>query len=211
MSETLPGSGHPAPSTSDLDAPREADPLGTEILSTGALEAGPMGAITQRTGLYPGTFDPITNGHLDIIARAARLVDRLVIGVAVNIGKQPLFPIEERLEMVEAECDAISDRTGTPIEVLPFESLLVAFAAQIGAQVVIRGLRAVTDFDYEFAMAGMNARMAPTIETVFLTASEHHQFINSRFVKEIATLGGDISSFVSPFTLERILARVGRG
>ena len=201
MSENITGPG---------TTKRAPDPLGTEILSTGALDVGPAVAATQRTGLYPGTFDPITNGHIDIIARAARLVDRLVIGVAINIGKTPLFPLEERVEMVEAECDAIADRTGTPIEVRPFDSLLVGFAAQVGAQMVIRGLRAVTDFDYEFAMAGMNARLAPTIETVFLTASEHHQFINSRFVKEIAILGGDISSFVSAFTLQRTLARVGR-
>ncbi len=210
MSEKLSGDDIPAGGGA-TSSDRAPDPLGTQILGTGALDAGPMGALAQRTGLYPGTFDPITNGHIDIIARAARLVDRLVIGVAMNIGKNPLFPLEERVEMVEAECDSISDRTGTPIEVLPFDSLLVAFAQQVGAQMVIRGLRAVTDFDYEFAMAGMNARLNPMIETVFLTASEHHQFINSRFVKEIATLGGDISSFVSPFTLERTLARVGRG
>ncbi len=207
MSDKLSG---PERGSGPVLPPRDADKLATEILSTGALDVGPMAQAAQRTGLYPGTFDPITNGHIDIIARAARLVDRLVIGVAVNIGKSPMFPLEERVEMVEAECDAITDRTGIPIEVLPFDNLLVAFAAQVSAQIVIRGLRAVTDFDYEFAMAGMNARLDPTIETVFLTASEKHQFINSRFVKEIAMLGGDISSFVSPFTLQRTLARLGR-
>src|SRR5260370_21265147 len=148
-SDTLSGSGRLSGSgqaPGSVVPAREADPLGTEILSTGALDVGPMAEIAQRTGLYPGTFDPITNGHIDIIARAARLVDRLVIGVAMNIGKSPLFPLEERVEMVEAECDAIADRVGTPIEVLPFDSLLVAFAGQVGAQIVIRGLRAVTDF-----------------------------------------------------------------
>lgn len=167
-------------------------------------------AVPLRIALYPGTFDPITNGHIDIIARAARLVDRLVVGVAMNIGKNPLFPLEERVELVEAECAAIAARIGTPIEVRPFDCLLVEFAGQIGAAMVIRGLRAVSDFDYEFAMAGMNARLDQKIETVFLMAGERHQFINSRFVKEIAMLGGDIASFVSPLTLERIMTRFRR-
>jgi len=206
MSDKQPGTGL-APG--DI-AQSGADPLGTEILGSGALAAGPMSTTSARTGLYPGTFDPITNGHLDIIARAAKLVDRLVIGVAMNIGKTPLFPLEERVELVQAECDVIADRLGIAIEVLPFDTLLMSFASQIGAQMIVRGLRAVTDFDYEFAMAGMNARLNREVETVFLMASEHHQFINSRFVKEIATLGGDISSFVPALTLERTLARVGR-
>jgi pantetheine-phosphate adenylyltransferase len=163
------------------------------------------------TGLYPGTFDPIHNGHIDIISRAAKLVDRLVVGVAINIGKGPMFPLDERVELVRADCDAIAERTGTPIEVRPFETLLVNFAREVGADMIVRGLRAVTDFDYEFAMAGMNARLDHTVETVFLMASERHQFINGRFVKEIARLGGDVSSFVSPLTLERTLSRVLRG
>ena len=161
-----------------------------------------------RTGLYPGTFDPITNGHIDIISRAARLCDRLVIGVAANIGKGPMFALEERVALVEQECGAIAARTGTPIEVRAFQGLLIAFAQEVGAGMLVRGLRAVTDFDYEFMMAGMNGRLDPTVETVFLMASEHHQFISSRFVKEIALLGGDISSFVPPLTLARTLARV---
>jgi pantetheine-phosphate adenylyltransferase len=161
-----------------------------------------------RTGLYPGTFDPITNGHIDIISRAARLCDRLVIGVAANIGKGPMFSLEERVELVQQECGAISARTGTPIEVRAFQGLLIAFAHEVGAGMLVRGLRAVTDFDYEFMMAGMNARLDAAVETVFLMASEHHQFISSRFVKEIALLGGDISSFVPPLTLERTLIRV---
>jgi pantetheine-phosphate adenylyltransferase len=163
----------------------------------------------ERVGIYPGTFDPVTNGHLDIIGRAARVVDRLVVGVAENIGKGPLFDLEERVELVREECAAISARTGTPIGVVSFGTLLINFARESGATMLIRGLRAVSDFDYEFQMAGMNYRLDPSIETVFLMASEHHQFISSRFVKEIARLGGDVSSFVPKLTLERTLVRVG--
>ncbi|EGO93916.1 pantetheine-phosphate adenylyltransferase [Acidiphilium sp. PM] len=161
-------------------------------------------------GLYPGTFDPITNGHIDIIGRAAQLCSKLVIGVARNAGKGPLFPTAERVEMVRAEIAPIAERTGTEIDVQAFDSLLIAFAQQVSAQVIVRGLRAVSDFDYEFQMAGMNARLDQRIETIFLMASERHQFISSRFVKEIAQLGGDISSFVPKLTLERTLRRVGR-
>ncbi|HEV7457460.1 MAG TPA: pantetheine-phosphate adenylyltransferase [Roseococcus sp.] len=163
--------------------------------------------MVERTALYPGTFDPVTNGHLDVIGRAARLVDRLVVGVAMNAGKGPLFPLEERAELVRAETDAIAARTGCNIQVVPFTGLLVQFAREVGAQMIVRGLRAVTDFDYEFQMAGMNARLDPEIETVYLMASERNHFISSRFVKEIAQLGGDIHSFVPPLTLERTLAR----
>jgi len=165
----------------------------------------------ERIGLYPGTFDPVTNGHLDIIDRGARLVDRLIVGVAINIGKGPLFELEERVELVAAESVAIARRTGTAIEVRPFEGLLVGFAREIGARMIVRGLRAVTDFDYEFQMTGMNRRLDPDIETVFLMASETNQFISSRFVKEIARLGGDITSFVPKLTLERTLTRVRSG
>ena len=159
-------------------------------------------------GLYPGTFDPITNGHLDVIGRAARIVGRLVVGVAANAGKGPLFSLDERTAFARAEMAAISARTGTPIEVMPFDTLLVHFARGVGANVIVRGLRAVSDFDYEFAMAGMNYRLEPAIETVFLMASERHQFISSRFVKEIAALGGDIASFVPPSIHGPIMARV---
>ena len=163
-----------------------------------------------RVGLYPGTFDPVTNGHLDVIARAARLLDKLVVGVAINTGKGPLFSLEERVELVEAEIARIASDNGMVIEVRPFDTLLIAFARTIGASMIVRGLRAVSDYDYEVQMAGMNYRMAPDIETVFLMASERHQFIASRLVKEIAKLGGDISSFVPPLTHERVLRRIGR-
>jgi pantetheine-phosphate adenylyltransferase len=162
----------------------------------------------ERAGVYPGTFDPITNGHLDIIGRAARVLDRLVIGVAESAGKGPLFTLDERVELVRAEADPIARRTGTVIEVVSFQGLLVQFARRAGAQVIVRGLRAVTDFDYEFQMAGMNYRLDPEIEIVFLMASEGHQFISSSLVKEIARLGGDVSSFVPPLTLDLTLKRV---
>lgn len=162
----------------------------------------------NHVGVYPGTFDPVTNGHIDIIARAAKMVHRLVIGVAENPGKAPLFPLEERIELVRAEAEPIASRTGTEIEVQAFSGLLVAFARSVGASMIVRGLRAVTDFDYEFQMVGMNHRLDPEVETVFFMASERHQFISSRLVKEIARLGGDVSSFVPPLTLRRTLERV---
>jgi len=164
--------------------------------------------MAERVGIYPGTFDPVTNGHIDIIGRAARLVDRLVIGVAENMGKGPLFSLEERVELVREECVSVTARTGTPIEVALFSTLLIQFARSVNACMLIRGLRAVSDFDYEFQMAGMNARLDHEIETVFLMASERHQFISSRLVKEVAKLGGDISSFVPALTLARTLARL---
>jgi pantetheine-phosphate adenylyltransferase len=161
-----------------------------------------------RIGLYPGTFDPVTNGHLDVIARAARLLDKLVVGVSISSGKGPLLSLEERVELVTAEIDAIATRNGMVIEVQPFQGLLIDFARKIGACMIVRGLRAVADFDYEYQMAGMNYRMAPDVETVFLMASERHQFIASRLVKEVAMLGGDITSFVPLRTYERVMQRV---
>jgi pantetheine-phosphate adenylyltransferase len=165
-------------------------------------------AHARRVGLYPGTFDPVTNGHLDVIARAARLLDKLVVGVSISSGKGPMFSLEERVELVTAEIEAIAARNGMVIEVIPFQGLLIDFARKIGASMIVRGLRAVSDFDYEFQMAGMNYRMAPDIETVFLMASETHQFIASRLVKEVAILGGDITSFVPRRTYERVMQRV---
>ena len=162
----------------------------------------------RRIGLYPGTFDPVTNGHLDVIARAARLLDKLVVGVAINTGKSPMFDLDERVAMVKAEIEAIADKNGMVIEVVPFEGLLIHFARQLGASMIVRGLRAVSDFDYEFQMAGMNYRMAPDIETVFLMASERHQFIASRLVKEVAILGGDITSFVPARTYDAVMKRI---
>lgn len=164
--------------------------------------------MTERIALYPGTFDPVTNGHLDVIGRAARLVDRLVVGVAINIGKGPLFELDERVDLVRTEVAPIAVRTGAVIEVRPFEGLLVHYAREIGARMIIRGLRAVSDFDYEFQMVGMNRRLDPEIETVFLMASETNQFIASRLVKEIAKLGGDISGFVPKTTLDRTMAKL---
>jgi len=168
----------------------------------------------ERVGVYPGTFDPIHNGHLDVIRRATLLVDRLIVAVAINAGKEPLFALEERAPMVEndiAALTAANGHHGAVIEVRPFRSLLVHFAAEHGAEVVVRGLRAVSDFEYEFQMAANNKRIAPRIETVFLMASETSQFISSRFVKEIHALGGDVSSFVSPDVLDRLDAKRGRG
>lgn len=164
--------------------------------------------MSERIGLYPGTFDPITNGHLDIIARGAKLVDRLVIGVAVNSGKGPIFSLEERVALAQAEIAPIAQKAGIVLEVRPFSNLLVHFARELGACIILRGLRAVSDFDYEFQMAGMNDRLDPEIETVFLMASERHQFISSRFVKDIAAFGGDISSFVPKLTNEQTLAKM---
>ena len=162
----------------------------------------------ERIALYPGTFDPITNGHIDIITRAAKLVDKLVIGVAVNPGKGPIFSLDERVALVEAEVRPIAKRAGIAVEVRPFSKLLIAFAREVGAQMIVRGLRAVSDFDYEFQMTGMNYRLDPKIETVFLMASETHQFISSRFVKDIAIFGGDITSFVPKLTAEKTMAKL---
>jgi pantetheine-phosphate adenylyltransferase len=159
-----------------------------------------------RTGLYPGTFDPITNGHLDVVQRAVKLVDRLVIGVAINRDKGPLFTLEERVEMVRAETEQFSD--GTEIVVLPFETLLMQFAEEVGAGAIIRGLRAVADFEYEFQMWAVNQQLNRDIETVFLMADPRHQAIAARLVKEIARLGGDISHFVTPGVAARLKAKI---
>ena len=163
----------------------------------------------MRTGLYPGTFDPITLGHLDIIQRAMALVDRLVIGVAINRDKGPLFSLEERVAMVERECEAVIAKTGGEIVVHPFENLLIDCARDVGASVIIRGLRAVADFEYEFQMVGMNRALDNSIETVFLMADARRQAIASKLVKEIARLGGDVSKFVTPPVNEALRDRYG--
>jgi pantetheine-phosphate adenylyltransferase len=163
----------------------------------------------MRVGLYPGTFDPLTLGHMDIISRAAALVDRLVIGVAINRDKGPLFTLEERVAMIEAETAGLTERTGTEIVAHPFENLLIDCARDVGAQVIIRGLRAVADFEYEFQMVGMNRALDDRIETVFLMAEARHQAIASKLVKEIARLGGDVTKFVPAGVRTALLERFG--
>jgi len=159
----------------------------------------------SRIGIYPGTFDPITNGHIDIISRAIKVVDKLVIGVAINAGKGPLFNLDQRVNLVEHEISQLAEGDLERIKVKPFEGLLTDLAVDCGATLIVRGLRAVSDFEYEFQMTGMNRRLNPDIETVFLTASEKHQFISSRLVKEIVSMGGDITHFVTPNVRKMLL------
>jgi pantetheine-phosphate adenylyltransferase len=165
---------------------------------------------TNRTGLYPGTFDPPTSGHLDIIKRALHVVDRLIMGVAINAGKSPMFCLEERVSMVQRSIKGLGGDAASRVDVQPFDSLLMHFSKKCGATIIIRGLRAVSDFEYEFQMAGMNSHLEPNIETVFLMASEQTQFISSRLVKEICMLGGDITDFVPKNVKERLLERVNK-
>lgn len=162
-----------------------------------------------RVGLYPGTFDPIHNGHIDIIGRAVKLVDKLVLGVAVNTGKGPMFSLEERVEIVEEAAEPLRNRA--EIIVQPFQGLTMHFAREVGAGVIVRGLRAVADFEFEFQMTAMNQQLDREIETVFLMADPRHQAIASKLVKEIATLGGDVSRFVSPHIKDKLMQKVGRG
>ncbi len=157
----------------------------------------------MTTALYPGTFDPITNGHSDLVARAELLFDRVVVAVAANPSKQPTFTLDERVAMAR-QVLAEHER----VEVIEFDSLLVDFAGECGASVILRGLRAVSDFEYEFQLAGMNRRLAPDIETVFLTPSEQFAYISSSLVREIATLGGDVSEFVHPVVMSALAGRV---
>jgi len=161
-----------------------------------------------RIGMYPGTFDPVTLGHADVIRRATKLCDRLIIGVAINRDKGPLFKLEERVEMLETELDLLR-RDGAEIEVRPFENLLMHFAEDVGASIIVRGLRAVSDFEYEFQMVGMNRALNDEIETVFLMAEAQHQAIASKLVKEIARLGGDVSKFVTPAVAARLTEKFG--
>jgi pantetheine-phosphate adenylyltransferase len=166
--------------------------------------------MSERVGVYPGTFDPITNGHTDVILRAMKLVDRLVVGVATNAGKGPIFTTDERVAIVRDELNHLDPAAAKRIEVRPFDNLLMHFVVEVGGSIIIRGLRAVSDFEYEFQMAGMNNRLNPTVETVFLMASDKYQFISSRFVKEIGQLGGDVSHFVSGRVAQRLADRFGR-
>ncbi|HKV16605.1 MAG TPA: pantetheine-phosphate adenylyltransferase [Reyranella sp.] len=165
----------------------------------------------ERIGVYPGTFDPITSGHMEVVRRSLRLVDRLVIGPAINIGKGPLFSLDERIEIIKEDIEEFPQADRDRISVVPFEGLLIHFARQIGASVIIRGLRAVSDFEYEIQMANMNARMEPNVETIFLMASDRHQFIASSLVKDIARLGGDTSQFVSQKVFERLKRKFSKG
>lgn len=155
------------------------------------------------TGVYPGTFDPITKGHLHLIRRASRMVDKLIIGVADNKRKGPLFTYDERFAMIQEDIANMSEK-GCEIEVKSFDNLLVHFARDVNASCIFRGLRAVSDFEYEFQLTGMNAKLDPEIETVFLMASEKWQFVSASFVKEICSLGGNIEEFVTPQVAKRL-------
>lgn len=164
-----------------------------------------------KIALYPGTFDPVTKGHLDIILRASRLVDVLVVAVVANGGKGPIFTLKERLAMTLHEVEKLNQRhpgVCGKIEVREFHNLLVDFARTQKACMIVRGLRAVSDFDYEFQMAGLNKAMNPAIETIFLVSSDGNQFISSTYIKEIATLGGDISPFVSDDVAKKLLQKI---
>lgn len=164
----------------------------------------------ERTGVYPGTFDPVTSGHMEVIRRSLRLVDWLVIGPATNIGKGPLFSLEERIEIIKEDIQEFPQADRDRIKIVPFEGLLIHFAREVNASVIIRGLRAVSDFEYEIQMANMNARMEPNVETIFLMASDRHQFIASSLVKDIARMGGDTSQFVSQKVYERLKRKFGK-
>jgi pantetheine-phosphate adenylyltransferase len=166
---------------------------------------------SERVGVYPGTFDPVTSGHMEVIRRSLRLVDKLVIGPATNIGKGPLFSLQERIDIIKDDIADFSEVDKARIQIAPFDGLLIHFAREVGASVIIRGLRAVSDFEYEIQMANMNARMEPNIETIFLMASDRHQFIASSLVKDIARLGGDTSQFVSKRVFQRLKEKFKKG
>ena len=158
----------------------------------------------ERIGIYPGTFDPITKGHLHIIKRASKLVDKLIISVAENPRKNPMFSHQERIDLVKSDTQNLDISPHCSIEVESFDKLLVDYARQKGAACIFRGLRAVSDFDYEFQMTGMNLHLAPEIETVFLMAADKWQFVSSSFIKEIHTLNGEVGGFITPNTLKAL-------
>ena len=162
-----------------------------------------MTSVTRLTAVYPGTFDPMTFGHEDLMRRAARLFERLVVAVAAGHHKRTMFTIAERLDIAKELSSKYPN-----IEVMAFRGLLRDFVVEVGGKVVVRGLRAVSDFEYEFQMAGMNRQLMPEVETVFMTPSDQYQFVSGTFVREIATLGGDVSKFVSPLVLSRLQQRV---
>ncbi len=164
-----------------------------------------MTSVTVLTAVYPGTFDPMTLGHEDLMRRASRLFERLIVAVAVGHHKKTMFGIDERLEIAKGLAAKYPN-----VEVIPFRGLLSDFVVANGGKVVVRGLRAVSDFEYEFQMAGMNRQLMPDVETVFLTPSDQYQFISGTFVREIATLGGDVSKFVSPSVHARLQARIAK-
>lgn len=157
------------------------------------------------TAIYPGTFDPITNGHLDLVARAAQLYDEVLIAVATNKTKSPLFSLDERVELAQSVTAEFKN-----VRVIGFDNLLVDCARQYGARVILRGLRAVSDFEYEFQLAGMNRRLAPELETVFLTPAEQYEFISSSMIREIARLKGDVSCFVSTLVHQQLIEKFAR-
>lgn len=165
--------------------------------------------MTKRIGIYPGTFDPITEGHLHIIKRASKLVDVLIVSVAANINKKPLFDLKEREALVKADIDSMHRINDCDIQVRSFDKLLVDYAKDVEASCIFRGLRAVSDFDYEFQMTGMNIHLAPEIETVFLMAADQWQFVSSSFVKEIHALNGEVEDFVTPATLQALNEKQG--
>ena len=164
-----------------------------------------MDHIHSRTAVYPGTFDPMTLGHEDLMRRAASLFDRLVLAVAAGHHKRTMFTVDERLDMAREIATPYAN-----VEVVPFRGLLRDFVVEQGGHVVVRGLRAVSDFEYEFQMAGMNRQLMPEVETLFLTPSDQYQFVSATFVREIASLGGDVSKFVAPSVLRRLHERVAR-